>query len=201
MGTIITDVSNHNAVVDATPSALRVIEYNTAGYPTFPAMSWTAIYGTYVQIIPTTLTSGTCYWACRNLGSRMVYVVSLEMITSFTGTAGTTRSLFEIGRFTGNTPTGGTALTPCPMSTSMPSTAVTDVRFAPGGLTTTGITFAPAISNVSVTSQLSAGETFNLTATVAGFELAPNEGFYIRASSAIVAGAAINGHILWAEAG
>lgn len=203
MGTIITDVSNHNAVVDATPSALRVINYNTAGYPTFANMSWTAIYGTKVEIIPSTLTAGTCYWACRNLGSRMAYLVSLELITEFSGTAAATRSIFDIGRFTGATPTGGTTLDPCPLSSNYPATTMTDVRYAPGGLTVTGITFGPPVGNFSIRSQLADGKTYTLSASVAGFEIAPNEGFYIRCqpTSAVISGAAITGHALWAEAG
>lgn len=187
--------------VDSLSKALRVIPYTTAGMPQFGSMTWDGISGVPVSIIPTTLTSGTCYFACRNLGARMAYLVSLELITSFTGTAAATRSIFEFGRFNGATHTGGTAVTPSPMSTAQGASTITDIRFAPGGLTGTGVTYGPPIGNVAVMSQPTAGEVYTLSASVAGFEMAPNEGFYVRAAGTVIAGAALNGHMLWAEVG
>lgn len=196
---LIGTTSGTEADVDTTPKAVRTISYNAAGQPTFEATNWTGIYATRIEIVPSTLTTGTTYFTMRNTGARTVSLVSFEVQGSFTGTAAASRSVFEIGRFTTATPTGGTALTPVKLRTSYGTSSVGDMRFAPGGLTTTNVVFESPVALIPIANQLTWNLLFDLNASVAGFELATNEGFYIRANTAIVSGAALHGHLLWAE--
>lgn len=196
---IIGATSATEADVDTTSKALKVISYNAAGTTTMESTAWSGIYGTKIEVVPSTLTAATTYFAMRNTGAKTATIAAFEVQLSFSGTAAASRSVFEIGRFNTATPTGGTAQTAIKMNNASAATSMGDLRFAPGGLTTTSVVFENPIALINVTNQLTWNLAYDLNATIAGMTLAVNEGFYIRANTAIVAGAALHGHILWAE--
>ena len=79
---------------------------------------------------------------------------------------------------------------------------MTDIRFAPGGLTTTNVVFGDPFTLVNVTNQLSYQTAIQIEYPEEQdnrLVLAPNEGLCIRANTAIVAGAALLGSIDWDE--
>lgn len=165
-------------------------------------MAGIGAYNIIVQVVPTTLTQGTTYFAMQNTDStKIVHILSIVLSGGFTGTAGTTTSLFGISRFSVATPTGGTASNVVSNNTFFPTSAIGDARFAAGGLTTTGITFDNYFFGAVVRSNLAVQPVFPLILNVYEnpFVLNPGEGLAIRAGSAIISGAAIYGGISWYE--
>jgi hypothetical protein len=156
-----------------------------------------------IEVVPTTLTDGTTYWAMRNGGTKRIFIFKMELQLGFSGTAAATRSAFRVERFAGATPTGGTALAAVRKANAQPASTLADARYAPAGLVITGLTFEQAFYRIAVTNQLAAVETPDLDFT-AGPEsnrltLAPNEGLAIRAYGAVVLGAYMMGQVTWAE--
>lgn len=159
--------------------------------------NFSGLYDLPIQIIPTTVTANTYYFTLRNTGATTFELLELEVQATFAGTAAATRSIFGMGRFSTATPTGGTAITAIKMDTVMPAITY-DARFAPAGLTVTGVVAETNVSQMQIISQLTAtyaGEIVN--ASIQEFTLAPGEGFYIRAETANVAGAAFVGVLLF----
>jgi hypothetical protein len=156
-----------------------------------------------IEVVPTTLTDGTTYWAMRNGSTKRIFIQKFELTMGFVGTAAASRSAFRIERFAGATPAGGTALAAVKKANSQPASTMADARYAPAGLTVTGITFEQAFYRVAVNNQLAAPIACDLDFTN-GPEgnrlcLAPNEGIAIRAYGAVVAGAYVMGQMTWAE--
>lgn len=193
--------STDTLTVDATSKAARVTQYTTAGALTNP--EYAGSYITRVEVIPTTLTAGTTYFTMRNLGTRRVFIRRMEFKLGFSGTAAASRSLYEIERFSAATPTGGTAITALKKDNTHPASSVTDIRFAPGGLTTTGVTFEAVLHLIGHTNQLTIDHSQDLSFIGDGeagkIVLAVNEGLCIRANTAIVAGSYLVGNITWDE--
>lgn len=164
---------------------------------------YAGIYRARIEVIPTTLTLGTTYFAMRNLGTRRAFIRVFDLSAGFSGTAALTRSIYELVRFSAATPTGGTAQTALKTRNTWPTSSVTDIRFAPGGLTTTGVTFEAPFHLIGHTNQVTVDRDDRLAPPPDDedfwLELAVNEGFAIRANTAIVAGSYLTGSILWPE--
>lgn len=225
MAVIKSGATTDTLTVDPTSKAARVTLYDVAGVSINPAYT---IYQVAVNVQPTTLSTGTTYWTMRNTasgGGKSVYLrgASLTLSEFFTNTSTVAsiaggRSLFDLVRFSAATPTAGTALTVMKRrSADGTASVVTDVRFAPGGLTTTSVSFeASPFTYLSITTQgvgfapatnnnPSSASWFNqpLDFTGGGEEgrviLGPGEGLAIRANGTILANTAILGTIWWDE--
>jgi hypothetical protein len=161
-------------------------------------------YMAQIDITPaTTLSDGTTYWTMRNTGAKLVLIRRLELILAFTGTAAASVSSYRIERFSGATPTGGTAITIVKKKNSFTASTVGDIRTAPAGLTTTSVVFeAGGMTRVMHMNQLQ-HIAFDLSFTGEGevpkFELASGEGLAIRANGTLVAGTRMVGCISWDE--
>lgn len=186
--------------VDPTSKAARVTLYDSTGLPIYAEYS-----GSYMvpfEAIPSTLTDGTTYYAIRNLGTKRVFIHSIRIKAGFSGTAAASRSQLRFERFSGATPTGGTAFSAIKKDNTMAASTVSDMRYAPGGLTTTGITFEQRFATLGVTNQLNVD-----AASIMEYGdhpkdrivLAVNEGLAIRAHGAVIAGCWFIGEIHWDE--
>lgn len=201
MGLVIKSTSSTDELkVDATSNAARVTSYKTDGTSVYAP--YIGAYCTKLEIIPTTLASGTTYFSMRNLGAKSVHIQRILMNTSFIGVAAGTRSIFEISRFSTATPSTGTTQAVIKKNNNYPTSNVTDIRFNAGGLTTTNVVFEAPLTLIGVTSQLSYQVTLDFQYPEEAdkrFVLASGEGLCIRANTAIVSGAAILGQIDWDE--
>lgn len=157
-------------------------------------------YFARLDLVPTTLTLGTVYFSMRNNGSTKALIKKLLSALTFAGTAAASRSVYEVVRFSGANMTGGTSVAAVKgSSVDDANSIVTDIRFAPAGLTTAGVTFeANPIAVISHANQLTADVVANMEFDEE-LELAPGEGLAIRASTAVVAGSALQGLLSWAE--
>lgn len=186
--------------IDSVSKAARVTSYKTDGTSVYAP--YIGAYCTKLEIIPTTLASGTTYFSMINLGAKSVHIQRILMNTSFIGIAAATRSIFEISRFSTATPSTGTTQMSIKKNNNYPASNVTDIRFNAGGLTTTNVVFEAPFTLIGVSSQLSYQITLDfqyLEEADNRFVLAPGEGLCIRANTAIVSGAAILGQIDWDE--
>lgn len=180
----------------------RVTLYKSDGTPHFT--EYEGSYMVRIEIIPTTVTAATTYFAMHNLGTKRAFIRKIEMKEGFSGTAAASRSIFEFERLFTATPTGGTALTALKKNNNtMPTSSVSDIRYAPGGLTTTGVTWEAPFFLAGVTNQLNTDFAQDLDFANSGeqgkFVLNINEGLAIRANTALVAGAYLIGQISWDE--
>lgn len=186
--------------VDPASKAARVTLYDSTGNPIYAEYS-----GSYMvpfEAIPSTLTDGTTYFAMRNLGSKRIFLHAIRIKAGYSGTAAASRSLLRFERFSGATPTGGTALAAVKKDNTFAASSVTDVRYAAGGLTTTGVTFEQRFATLGVTNQLNVD-----TASIMEYGdhlkdrlvLGVNEGLAIRAYGAVIAGCWFIGEIHWDE--
>ncbi len=195
---LIQGTSGNELEVDVTSKAARVILYKKDGTEGDPQV--TGAYAARIEIVPSTLTSGTVYWAIRNNHATLtVYLRKFELKLGFSGIAAATRSAYEMIRFSGATPTGGTALPPVKRRTTYANSLI-DARFAPAGLTMTGtiLDTSGAWHTVGHTNQLNVDHAQNI-ASENGFELLPGEGLAIRASGALVLGSYLVGSVRWEE--
>lgn len=187
--------------VDATSKAGRVTSYRSDGV--LLSREYTGVYRTRIEIIPTTVTLGTTYFAMRNLGARKVYLRRINVSVGFSGTAALTRGSYSFVRFGSATPTGGTAPVIIKTRNSWATSSVTDVRYAPGGLTTTSVVFEEPFHLVTHTNQVNNDREEAIEQDAEDedwtMELAVNEGFCIRAYTALVAGSYMTGSVVWAE--
>lgn len=185
------------ATVDPSSKALRVTLYNPDGAT--HDKEFTGNYSVPVEVIPTTLTDGTTYFSMRNLGTKDCWLHKIRVKLGFSGTAAASRSLFQLRRFSGATPTGGTALTPVKFDNTYPASSMTDIRYAPGGLTTTGCVFEQRFETVGVTNQLNNDQAAGIDFGDHKFLLAPGEGIAVSAYGAVVLGAWHIGQVSWDE--
>jgi hypothetical protein len=187
--------------VDATSKAGRATLYKADGSLYYN--TYAGIYRARIEIIPTTLTLGTTYFAMRNLGTRRCYIRVIDISIGFSGTAALTRGIYEIDRFSAATPTGGTTQTALKTRNTWPASSMTDIRFAPGGLTTTGVTFEAPFHLIGHTNQVTVDRDDRIAPPSDDedfwMEIAVNEGLCIRANTALVAGTYLTGSIVWAE--
>lgn len=159
-------------------------------------------YSVLVDLAPaTTLTDGTSYFFMKTTGAKTALIRKVELTASFTGTAAASVSSYRIERFTGTTPTGGTALTPVKKKNTYSASTIT-AGFLNTGLTTSGTTIEPSFVRLSHMNQL-ATVPIDLNFTEFGegsyFCLDVGEGLLIRANGALVAGTRLTGAIFWAE--
>lgn len=189
------------ATVDPVSKALRTTLYRPDGAVIFP--TYDGSYLTRIEVVPTTLTGGTTYFSMRNLGSKRVFIRRIEMKWGFSGTAAATRSIFDFQRFSTATPTAGTTQTALKKDNVFATSSVTDIRFAPGGLTTTSVVFESSFFIGGISSNVNCDHAQDLHFLGDGehgkFVLAVNEGMCIRANGTVVAGAFCIGQITWDE--
>ncbi|HEY0092082.1 MAG TPA: hypothetical protein VGB43_06295 [Flavobacterium sp.] len=190
-GTSGTDVE-----VDSTPKAIRVISYKVDGTPEDD--NFTGSYIARLDITPTTVAVGTTYWTMKNTGIKTAYITKLEMKVGFSGTAAATKSVYEIARFSGTTPSGGATIAAIKKSNAMVTPSIGDIRVAAAGVTTTGITFEQPWHIIAHTNQLNIDHAQDIHFDVP-LQLAPGEGLAIRASTILVAGSYLVGCIRWEE--
>lgn len=184
--------------VELVSRAARVVQTHSDGSTVVKKLDGT--YHTRLELVPSTLTAGTVYWSMRNNGSKKAVVRQLAALITFAGVAAATRSAYELVRFSGANMTGGTSVAAVKGSNvDDTNTAVTDIRFAPAGLTTSGVTFElNGIAILAHANQLGSQHDaiLNFADTLV---LEPGEGLAIRASTAIVAGSGIHGLVNWGE--
>lgn len=184
--------------VDPASKALRVTLYNSDG--SIKDKEFSGNYSVPMEVIPAgTLADGTTYFAMRNTGSKSVWIHKIRVKIGFSGTAAASRSLFQYRRFSGATPSGGTAVAPVPFSNAYGASSVTDARFAPGGLTMTGVTFEQRFETVGVTNQINNDQAAGIDFGEHKFLLAPGEGIAVSAYGNVVAGCWHIGQISWDE--
>ena len=141
-------------------------------------------------------------WTLRNTGGTNTLVVKAILISSsFDGTAAATTQQFQLQRFSGATPTGGTALLGIAEGGDIiPSI---DARFNyAAALSITGTTFEEAFHEIGVQRQVSAGRSDPLQADPstrrAIIRLTPGQGLGIRLGVASVIGDGLGGSV-WLE--
>ncbi len=183
--------------IDALSKAARVTLYNSKGQ--LANEEYDSNHSAPIECIPTTLTDGTTYFAMRNTGAQHVHLHKMRYKIGFSGTAGATRSAFQLRRFSTATPTGGTAVTPVKFDTRYAPSSVGDIRNAPAGLTLTGVVFETRFETLACTNQLSNDESGVIDFGEHKFILLPGEGFAISAFGNVVAGCWLIGQISWDE--
>ena len=148
--------------------------------------------------------AGSTIWAMRNVGTKTVRLRNIDLMVGFSGTAAATAQSYQIVRFSGATPTGGTALVVVKRRNSASATTITDARF--GGVTQTaltvaGVAFEAVASHVGCSRQNGPGSHFDQIwpNTQDGFEIAVNEGLAIQIELIAVAGDWISGTVTWDE--
>lgn len=184
--------------IEPTSRAARTIPVYADGAPIQPKRDGN--FFTRLEIIPTTLTAATMYWAMRNNGSKDVRIKAIDLALMFSGTAAASRSAYELVRFSGANPTGGTSVAAVKGdNVDDANSVVTDIRFAPAGLTAAGISFETnAIAVIGHINQLTANIVHHLDFDE-DLVLAPGEGLALRSQTAIIAGSAVNGCVKWSE--
>lgn len=161
-----------------------------------------AFYSLPVNIRQTAATaSGATVWAMRNSTNATVnlYIKRMKLVMSFdqlTALASIT-ARYDLIRFSGATPTGGTALTVAQMYSGDLATQVADARFLDTGLTTTGVVFNPAFCEIGCPAAL--GVTTIYDRDDLPLVLGPGEGFCIRTSTTTAIGISIVGEVVWSE--
>lgn len=191
--------SSDLATVDAGSKALRTTLYKPNGdVLDLDGSAADGAYGVVVDVVPTTLTDGTAYWSMLNNGTKEVNIKRLALSMGFSGTAAATKSVLSLSRFSNSTPSGGTSAVPVKHDPAFATSSVGDVRFAPAGLTVTGIVYEAPICLLAVPNQLNAN--FSLPVTLASpFVLEPNQGLIVRAYGAVVLGLFLVGSVHWTE--
>ena len=185
------------ATVDPTSKAIRVSLRKTNGDLLIP--EYDGNYCLPIEIVPSTLTDGTVYWAFRNTGAKRVFIHKMRIKVGFAGTPGASGSRFQLRRFSAATPTGGTALDVIKFDNTQPASSVGDARFAPAGLTVAGVSFESRFEMFGVTSDNNNDAAAVIDFGEHPFVVAPNEGISISAYGAVIAGSWIIGAMSWDE--
>lgn len=189
--------------IDPTSKAGRVTLYDSLGNEI--AKPATGSYVADINVRQTAASAiGTTIWTMRNTGALTALIRQISLIMAFDGTAAAATTLrYDIARFSGATPTGGTAVTPVKKRNSYGASSVTDLRFLDTGLTTTGITFESAFHTIALPVSVTSGNAqLHLPFTLPGeryspFELATGEGLAIRLNVAAVIGLSLTGSVHW----
>lgn len=158
-------------------------------------------YSAPVNIRQTAATaSGATVWAMRNSATStiLVFIERISLSLGFDAAVGIVETpRYDLIRFSGATPTGGTAVSVAQMYSGDNGTQVTDARFLDTGLTTTGIVFNPAFAEIGCPAAL--GATAFFVRQDIPLLLGPGEGFCIRTSTTTAIGMSIVGEIVWSE--
>ena len=185
--------------IDAQSKAARVTLYNSVGEEI--GVRPDGSYMLPINIVQSAATVvNSTVWALRNGGSKAVYIRRVLLNMGYHGAAVATTGRYAIERFDTATPTGGTALTPVKKNSSMPTSAIADVRFLDTGLTTAGVVFGTDLAIIGNQRQLSAGHLLDMN-FAGGDELVlnANEGLCIRLNVAAVVGDSLTGFVEWDE--
>lgn len=152
-----------------------------------------------INILQSANTASGTVFTMRNGASatKDVIVDRIFLDLSFNGGANASTPRYNLVRFSGATPTGGTAITVAKLDNSSPTSQVTDVRFLDTGLTTTGVTFESG--NISTFSTSAANNNNDSVDLELPIRLAAGEGLAIQILATTRTGVSINGHILWSE--
>jgi len=197
-----------NYIAVATESTLGAINTkipasDNGGVPVTILPRSSNAYSFAINLIPTTLTSGTDYVTIHNGGStKSMRIKRMRFGMTFTGTAAAgTRSTYGVFRYTAGTPSGGTVGTALSKATSNAATGAV-VRYEVGstGVTTGALTVeGTALCFAAHPSQNNTAPQVEHDFTDAPIILAPGEGILIRAVSGIVNGSANAAVIEWDE--
>ena len=203
MAKIRSGATTDELTVDATSKAARASLYDNAGIELFDSGA-----DKYILRIPRmvggTPAASSRIFAFRNLGTKTIRIRQIVLNTSFNGTAALTTQGYELRRFSGATPTGGTALVIIKKRTAAGATTVTDARFGAvtqTALTVTGITFEEPLLVIQQARQVGSAQScvWVFPNSQDGFEIAVNEGLALQIELAAVAGDCISGSIEWDE--
>ena len=159
-----------------------------------------------VRIRQTAATAATAtVWAMRNTHATKCAHVKNIRLFAYGDASASGQVAYELCRFSGATPTAGTALTLIRMrNSSTYTTGVTDARFLDTGLTVAGVVFETAFAALQCQGGLGSGhhldmDMLDLARTWSGFELGPGEGLCIRLGATAVVGQRIAGGVFWDE--
>ncbi len=184
--------------IGAVSKAAFVEQVKADGEKVFPVLDNS--FQARIEVLPSAVTAGLTIWSLFNTGSKSMYLNYLDLVATFAGTAAATRSLLDLVRISAAAPTGGTAIQTIKKNNSKPNPSGADIRTAPAGLTTTGVTFeTDPIDLFPVINQLAVSAQINRDWSKAPIILAPNQGIAIRTNGAVVVGAGIQGAIQWDE--
>lgn len=176
---------------------LRVL----ANFLTDPIATLFLYYAAPVNVRQTAATaSGNTVWAMRNPTSATFFVVIerifLQMsFDAATPLVGVNLQRYELVRFSGGDPSGGTSITAVKSSSSAPNSGVV-AQFLDTGLTMTGVSFGTPLANISCPEVQ--GSTNFYQRSGACLKLAAGEGLAIRISDiAAAVGQSIVGEVIW----
>lgn len=198
----ITDGTQKAQIVDASGNIVTTTSQGTSkvGLDVNEQRSGLNKYSFGYGILPTGLTAaGTAILTMRNAAAstKTVYVEKITFIPAFFIASALTLSGYSLFKFSGATPTGGTAIAVASLDSNNAATQVTDVRSAAGGLTVTGVTFQQSIDALFIPNAQGAGAP--IVWEDHAIVLAPGEGLAILLGVAAVTGQFISGHITWSE--
>jgi hypothetical protein len=200
--------------IDATSKAARVTGYDSAGNELIKPPTASYLMAVPVGRDTAARTAAGAFFAIRNNTSgRTIYIRRIVMTATFDGTGAATTSRLDLARFSGATPSGGTAITlpggAIKKRNSYGSSNLLDARFitgTAGGLTMAGTTVETAFACFGVARGATGGSaTFIQEFGSAGayptdrFELATGEGLCVLAGVTGVIGDGFIGSIEWDE--
>lgn len=184
--------------VGVTSKAAFVEAVQANGDKVFPVLDNS--FAARVDVVPSAVTAGLSIWSIFNTGTKNMYLTAADLTGLFAGTAAATRSLFDLVRISAAAPTGGTTVQAVKKNNAKPNPSGVDIRFAPAGLTTTGVTFeSDALDIFGVINQLAASTVMARDWKDTPIILAPNQGLAIRTNGAVVVGASLAGSVQWDE--
>lgn len=132
--------------VGATSKAARITPYDDAGNSLAPTELARGDVNVLVRQTGTTA-AGACVWGLRNSSAtRTIVVYRIRFSLSFDGTGAASLMRYEWIKGTGVTTfSGGSAVTPAILKTSLTQGTAVDTRVLDTGLTTTGLTAGGAM--------------------------------------------------------
>jgi hypothetical protein len=173
-----------------------------------PIMTMTAdesinCYLTSFILAPTTLTTGSVYFAMRNSSAtKNIRVRQMRILQQFSGTAAASRSNFAIHPYSHNAaPTGGTVV-PTDIIPANPLNATAselNLRASNVAGIVIGGTLDPRKILFGSTNQLTMSNEFVVQAADSPLTMPPTAGFTVRAEGAIVAGTTLQIFMIWDE--
>lgn len=149
-----------------------------------------------------TTAAGSTVWALRASAGATIFIRRIVLFTSFDGTAAASTSRQEVRRFSGATPTGGTAITAIPKDEDDGASTVADIRqdLAGGALTVAGVSFQdPMLTSSCPRGTTGSISVLNLDFAAAPIKIDPSDGICIQNNVIAVIGDAIAGFIEWEE--
>lgn len=204
MAKIQSGASTDEMSVDPTSKAARVTLYDSLGREINPQKN--NKYFLPILIDVTAIQAANSYiWMMRNDVTKKITFNNITLNCCFHGSATTISQLFELVRFSGANPSGGTAIAiganvPRKNSGVSAHSTIQDARFNnAAALTIGGISFEPnGIASFGVP-RSPAGQQFVFDFSKLDIELGAGEGLAIRATAATVVGDIVQGVVHWTE--